>query len=671
MRRQPVVIGVQLAFTAAILGTAQTPAPSPQPGGRNLLVGQVVEAGSTTPVASAVVTLGGAATGTGNSVIFSFSQPVIPGGNRQVITDAQGHFVFAQVPDGAYTLQATKPGYSPGGFGKRRATGWPQPIVVAGTTGVADLTIPIFKFATMSGTVIDEAGEPIVGIRVRAMRRIYENGRPQFATALAGMTADTDDRGMFRFTTLIPGEYLVGFPSTQSTVPQSLVEAYRRATSSGAGGEFTSELLRSGLSMLDMPSPSSPGVPVGNQLFATTNSGSRALPPPPPTGDARLLVYPFFFHPSTTNPAQSTLITLAAGEDRVGVDLHLKPVLAGRLSGTIAGPAGPMPHTPLTLIAAASNFLTDQFLPVATTVSDATGAFVFLGVPTGQYVLQALIVPRQTAPSAMQTTIVQTGSGSTSMTSAADAMAPAVRPIPEGPTLWAQLPVAVEEPERKPVTVVLRTGFRIAGQLRFDGAAKPPADAFRRIVATLEPLDDRSSANTTVRRLTINAAGSITSYELPPGRYMLRVQGTIPGWALKSATAGGRDISVVPFDLQDASVNVVMTYTDRRAVLRGVVRTAKGSPDTGAQIMAFPIDVTSPAFEPSLRRLRSTRATTTGTYELSGLPPGEYFVVAAADDASADFPSLALIRTLARSATRVKIGETGDVTQDLTTVTGR
>jgi sarcosine oxidase gamma subunit len=135
--------------------------------------------------------------------------------------------------------------------------------------------------------------------------------------------------------------------------------------------------------------------------------------------------------------------------------------------------------------------------------------------------------------------------------------------------------------------------------------------------------------------------------------------------------AGGRDVSVVPLDLQSADTNVILTFTDRPVVLRGAVRTAKGSPDTAAQVMAFPTDVTSSTFEPSLRRLRSARVSTSGTYEIAGLPPGEYFVIAAGDEASVDFPSPALIRTLARSATRVKIAETGDVTQDLTTVIAR
>lgn len=663
---KPALIGVHLVVTAAILGAAQTPAPPPQSIGRNLLVGQVIEAGSTTPVAGAVVTLGGLTTNPGNNVIFSFSQPAIPGGNKQVITDAQGHFVFAEVPDGAYTLQATKPGYSPGGYGKRHATGWPQSIVVAGPTGIADLTIPIFKFATISGTVTDEAGEPIVGISVRAMRRIYDNGRPQFATALSGMTAETDDRGMFRFTTLIPGEYLIGFPSAQSTVPMSVAEAYRNAMSSG-NNEFTSEMARSGVSLL-FTSPST-GVSVGNQLFSTTNTGSRALTPPPPTGEGRMLVYPFFFHPSTTNPAQATLVTVGAGEERVGVDLHLRPVPAGRVSGTVVGPSGPMPHIGLTLVPpTASSFLSNAFVPTATTMSDANGAFVFLGVPAGQYVVQALITPRQTADGTRQTTIVQTGSGTTSVSSGVEG---AVRPVPDGPTLWAQMPIAVDDAEVKGVSVVLRTGFRIAGQLQFDGAAKPPPDAFRRVIATLEPLDERASTSFTIQRLTIDAAGRITSYELPPGRYLVRLQGTIPGWTLRSAMAGGRDVSVVPLDLQSADTNVILTFTDRPVVLRGAVRTAKGSPDTAAQVMAFPTDVTSSTFEPSLRRLRSARVSTSGTYEIAGLPPGEYFVIAASDEASVDFPSPALIRTLARSATRVKIAETRDVTQDLTTVIAR
>jgi hypothetical protein len=59
----------------------------------------------------------------------------------------------------------------------------------------------------VSGTVVDERGEPMQGVAVRAQHLRTVNGRIVALTATA--PADTDDRGRFRIFGLRPGEYVV------------------------------------------------------------------------------------------------------------------------------------------------------------------------------------------------------------------------------------------------------------------------------------------------------------------------------------------------------------------------------------------------------------------------------------------------------------------------------
>ena len=74
--------------------------------------------------------------------------------------------------------------------------------------------------------VVDEAGEPVVGVSVRALSKTWSpEGR---ATGAASTPrADRDDRrpGQFRLSQLTPATYVIVAPSTQTTVPAAFLEA--------------------------------------------------------------------------------------------------------------------------------------------------------------------------------------------------------------------------------------------------------------------------------------------------------------------------------------------------------------------------------------------------------------------------------------------------------------
>ena len=68
--------------------------------------------------------------------------------------------------------------------------------------------IPLTRFGTMTGRVLDEYGFPVMGARAQALRVVYEGGRRKLvAVSLPSRT--TDDRGGYRVYGLRPGQYLV------------------------------------------------------------------------------------------------------------------------------------------------------------------------------------------------------------------------------------------------------------------------------------------------------------------------------------------------------------------------------------------------------------------------------------------------------------------------------
>jgi protocatechuate 3,4-dioxygenase beta subunit len=320
------------------------------------------------------------------------------GAPRQVLTDSDGRFVFYNLPKGNYVLRTTSPAtYLAGGYGQNRPSGPVQPITLAtDDTKIGDLTIRIWKTAVISGTVTDEIGEPVVGISVSAFRRTAANGQsatPQWNSA------QTDDRGAYRFAGLGPYDYVIGVSSVQTTMPVSTVEAWAQAMNSG-NGPANSEVYRS-LSSSGV-FPNSNGYRIGDLLFSS-NSGRGGGSPPAPADDGKVFAYPPTFHPAAASASQATVIKLASGEERSNVDLQLKLVPALRVSGTVVGPDGPMPNLGVKLYPAdTANYAGPVFSnsESAASVTDGTGAFTFLGVTPGRSTV--VRVPRQIRASAVQ-----------------------------------------------------------------------------------------------------------------------------------------------------------------------------------------------------------------------------------------------------------------------------
>ena len=154
------------------------------------------------------------------------------------MADSEGRYFFADLPAGDYYLRASKEGYArrdvrpaPGlrdrascfslGEGERRT----------------DARLMLWKYGAIGGTVVDEAGEPVVGVAVYALvetSSVAARGTARWTCSPELVpTATTDDRGMFRLSQLTPATYVVVVPSTQTTC-RSRCSTPRQNPASGA-----------------------------------------------------------------------------------------------------------------------------------------------------------------------------------------------------------------------------------------------------------------------------------------------------------------------------------------------------------------------------------------------------------------------------------------------------
>jgi hypothetical protein len=120
-----------------------------------------------------------------------------------------------------------------------------------------------------------------------------------------------------------------------------------------------------------------------------------------------------------------------------------------------------------------------------------------------------------------------------------------------------------------------------------------------------------------------------------------------------------------PFDIAtgDEIADVVVTLTDRPARLAGSVYDARGMAVPGARVVVVPagrgsgIDRNAPA-----SGIRAVRANIYGIYELTGLSPGDYDVLAVPEEAGVAWQDPAVLARLTSQVLRVTLTD-GQVVQ--------
>lgn len=594
-------------------GAAQVlPTTAASPGPRTgMIVGQVVDdAGA--PVGEAIVSL----------AMPTYPETVPDPPRGRVMADGEGRFFFADLPAGEYYLQATKDGYAPGSYGQRRARGQSQRVSLGEAERRTDVTLRVWKYAVIAGAVSDEAGEPVVGVAVRALIKDVVAGRARYSSMevapelVAAMT--TDDRGMFRLSQVLPGTYVVLVPSTQTTVPVAVMD--------GQGATLRSDLFWAGVmevSPLGQPRTQQ----VGELALLTLN---RVLIPPQPSPDGRLQVYLTTYFPAAMTASAATPISLEAGEERADLTITMRPMAAVRVSGRLVTPDGSVP--PRTTILLVGEAMADVVTPVGsgpghvgletvTGMSDATGRFTLLGVPPGDYVL----------------------------THANRFLS---RNLRQGlPAYWVSQPVTVGSENVTNLTVALRPALRVEGRVHFREGTGPQAPPPLPVLVVFETPSGEPG------QFAVEGASDTLTFSgvAAGGQYIARPV-EFYGWFVQSVTLDGKDITDRAFDLQADATSLVVTYTNRPSRVSGTVTDERGAASATAVVLAFPVDPQRwSGYGASPRILKNVPTTRSGGYTFEHLPPGDYYVVAIEAAESGGWQDPATLEVLAGRATRLSV----------------
>ena len=586
------------------------------PKGTGAISGVVADATTGRPVEGAIVSLG---VTTGGSVIRTLPR---------VVTDPKGRFLFRDLaPSTKYYIRAARVGYAPARFGSS-GPGVPQSrisdleilttddivtVAVAADQWVSDLQIRLWRLGSITGRVLDERGEPVVGVAVRGFSAVPVAGHSQF---VGSDVVTTDDRGEYRLANLMPGKYAVSVLSVQSTVLDSTPEAAQKRAigelSRASGG-------------------SNPGLPTidvdGTHRLAVSNF---ATPPPPSSTASR--AYPALFYPGTTTISNAQLVEMAYGASRRGVDFQLQPAPAVKVSGRVMlaeGGAGDASSLLLRLMPAGSEQLGGGS-EAATTVVERDGSFAFLNVPSGDYTLLAQAVFGE----------LTRGNGELSLPDAPGFSAGAGQAgmaIGQPPglnyssrsgktSMWGRASVAVGNSNVTDLVVPMHPAVTVRGRI-----VTASGGSGLRLSAMIgaQPANGDPSLGRVAKFLSVDGDTPFSLEGLGRGTYLIGLPASFARFvSVASITTAGRDIRDTGLDTSDGRDvdDIVITLTENLTSIQGTVR---GDGAAGAAVIVFPVERArwvDYGWDPIL--IQSKAADSDGAFVVKGLPEGDYFAIA-------------------------------------------
>jgi hypothetical protein len=163
--------------------------------------GTVIDVVSGEPLKGAVVKLAGTA-------MPNDPAPAAP--SVFASTDSNGRFVFEGLSAGRYLLLASHDGYVKSQFGDLRG----KSLLLAPGQHVNDVVVRLLPNASISGHITNEAGKPLRGVSVQAMKSSYLRGRHELHDVARAVTSED---GEYRIKGLPPGKYCLYFKPPASS----------------------------------------------------------------------------------------------------------------------------------------------------------------------------------------------------------------------------------------------------------------------------------------------------------------------------------------------------------------------------------------------------------------------------------------------------------------------
>jgi hypothetical protein len=540
------------------------------------------------------------------------------GVGRSIATDASGQFSFPRLPAGQYQLSISHNQFLQLNYGQRRPGG--QGAYIALTEG-QQLTVKaaMQRGGVISGTVLSPEGEPMQGVQVRGWRYVRTNG---FKRLQGQGYAQTDDRGRYRMFSLQPGDYLISATPTPDYTSSMNVQT-----------EQTERAITTG----QVLPPTIPGGPP---------TVSVPLPQPPTPGQMNIQPqYLPTFSPSSPAAAGAELVTVAAGEERMSVDVVTRLIQATTVQVEITTQLETGVSVQLQLI---NDDPTAESTELGSMRPDPNGRVMFRSVRPGKYTVMA-----QTVAESPRMTIVN----------GAEVMPQQMPVLKDEQKLFGRAAVSVDGDPLTQVSLSLQPARKVSGLVVFE--MKQPPDLSRarvNVSMSVAPSPQTVYSSGPAPQAQVEPDGRFTLVGVMPGKYLIRASGA---GVLRSAMSGGQDTLDFALDVPvDRDVtSLLLTMTDASSELSGSLADATGKPTPDYTIVVASAD--SRYWLPGSRRIVMTRPGPDGRYTVRGLPAGQYFLAALIDPEQGMQYDPEFLKEIAGAAITITINDGAKTTQDV------
>jgi protocatechuate 3,4-dioxygenase beta subunit len=331
----------------------------------------------------------------------------------------------------------------------------------------------------------------------------------------------------------------------------------------------------------------------------------------PPAAVAPSAGYAPTYFPGTPSGADAQKITIAAGQEANNTDFALLPVRLAKITGSVISSDGkPVDGAMITAIPRSADLPAGPMLG-GSARTGREGTFTLAGVVPGDYVLQTRSVQIMTSTTGDMMTFSARVGGAEGAESES-----------------GSIPLTVTGDDVANVVIVTAKGATAAGQVMFEGSAKPANLTTLRIMA-MPAVADAPMMGTGGAPGTVKPDGTFELRGLSGARF-IRPVGLPRGWMLKSVYANGADVTDtgVEFKAGEALTGVEIVLTSKVTELSGAVKTASGGIVKDYTLVVFSEDPQRWSL-PITRYVVATRPDQDGRFQLRNLPPGSYYAAAA------------------------------------------
>jgi len=347
-------------------------------------------------------------------------------------------------------------------------------------------------------------------------------------------------------------------------------------------------------------------------------AGATASPDPEQVG------YAPTFYPGVPSVNDARAVTVGLSVEVPSVDFSVLLVRTARVAGHVTNPDGTPTTAGNIMLIPESSGRAGRNGAFASRI-EWDGAFSMAGVAPGRYLLRAR---------------------------SDDTVEPQ----------FALQPMTIGESDLPDLTVILSPAASISGTIVFQntqGQQVPDLGTIRVSAPLVDQIDLGPNPTTRVER-----TGTFTLGGVQAGTHLLRAQGSPRGWTLKSVTSNGRDIIDTPIELRSGQnlAGVTLVFTDRLTEVSGSITDDRGTPITEYTVLAFPQD--ERLWNPQSRHVMTTRPDQNGKYQLRGLPPADYFLVAVDPAEQGEWFEPSYLTAHRDAATRFSLSEGDVITRD-------